>query len=270
VPPADHRQTYGSTPLEFGELRLPKTPGPHPVAVLIHGGCWVDRLPGRDPRITGFEPLRPFAAALTAAGVATWNIEYRRAGHRGGGWPGSFQDIGRATDYLRRIAPKHGLDLARIVVVGHSAGGQLALWIAARPKLPADSPVHTNDALPVKAVVDIDGPPDLESAFPEQERFCPVPGITRFLGGTPADHQRRYREGSAAAWLPLGVPQTIFVGGLLADVPDLASGYQARAAAKGDAVTVVTLPGSGHFDMLQPGTPHPTTVQRHILTMLER
>ena len=155
-------------------------------------------------------------------------------------------------------------------MVGHSAGGQLALWIAARPKLPADSPVHTNDALPVKAVVDIDGPPDLESAYPEQEKFCPVPGITRFLGGAPADQPRRYREGSAAAWLPLGVPQTIFVGGLLADVPDLVSGYQARAAAKGDAVTVVTLSGSGHFDMLQPGTPHATTVQRHILSLLER
>ena len=122
----------------------------------------------------------------------------------------------------------------------------------------------------MKAVVDIDGPPDLESAFPEQERFCPVPGITRFLGGAPADQPRRYREGSAAAWLPLGVPQTIFVGGLLADVPDLVSGYQARAAAKGDAVTVVTLPGSGHFDMLQPGAPHATTVQKHILSLLER
>ena len=123
MPPADHRLTYGSTPLEFGELRLPKTPGPHPVAVLIHGGCWVDRLPGRDPRITGFEPLRPFAAALTAAGVATWNIEYRRAGHRGGGWPGTFQDVASATDFLRKLAPKHDLDLTRVVLVGHSAGG---------------------------------------------------------------------------------------------------------------------------------------------------
>lgn len=77
--------------MQFGELRLPKTKGPHPVAILVHGGCFVDQLPRRDPRDTAFEPLRPLAAALADAGVATWNLEYRREGNPGGGWrPGAF------------------------------------------------------------------------------------------------------------------------------------------------------------------------------------
>ena len=130
MPPADHRLTYGSTPLEFGELRLPKTPGPHPVAVLIHGGWWVDRLPGRDPRITGFEPLRPFAVALTAAGVATWNIEYRRVGH--GCWDETLADCATAVDHIAVLADRHGLDPDRVFLLGHSAGGHLAAWCAGR------------------------------------------------------------------------------------------------------------------------------------------
>jgi acetyl esterase/lipase len=139
IPSADHRLSYGSERLQFGELRLPKSSGPHPVAIIIHGGCWVDRLPGRDPRITSFKPLRPFAAALARVGIATWNIEYRRAGDPGGGWPGSFQDLARATDFLQTIAAKYFLDLKRVISIGHSAGGQLALWLPARTKLPTSS-----------------------------------------------------------------------------------------------------------------------------------
>jgi acetyl esterase/lipase len=85
VADADRRLAYSKDDLQFGELRLPKTKGPHPVVVLVHGGCFVDRLPRRDPRDTTFEPLRPLAAALADAGVATWNLEYRRAGNPGGG-----------------------------------------------------------------------------------------------------------------------------------------------------------------------------------------
>ena len=83
VSDADHILAYGPDPLQFGELRLPKAKGPHPVAIVVHGGCYVDRLPGRDPRITTYALLRPLAAALTDAGIATWNVEYRRAGDSG-------------------------------------------------------------------------------------------------------------------------------------------------------------------------------------------
>ena len=127
-------QSYGSDPLQFGELRLPPGKGPFPVAVVIHGGCWTK----------GFDTLKgtaPIASALAAKGIATWNIEYRQVGDPGGGWPGSFQDWGAATDHLRVLAKSHPLDFKRVTTVGHSAGAHAALWIAARPRLPGGSEI---------------------------------------------------------------------------------------------------------------------------------
>jgi acetyl esterase/lipase len=252
VPDADHRLTYGSDPLQFGELRLPKSKGPYPVAMLVHGGCWADHLPRLDPRATTYELVRPVAAALTDAGIATWNVEYRRVGNPGGGWPGTFQDISAATDFLKKIGPTYDLDLTRVVVVGHSSGGQLVLWIAARAKLPPSSVIYTKDPLKIKAVVDIDGPPDLASTLPFESKVCPTPAVTDFLGGTPAERPDAYRDGSAQSFLPLGVPQQIVVGGLLRGVSESVTSYERLAKEKGDSVTILPLEGANHFDMLKP------------------
>jgi acetyl esterase/lipase len=254
VPAATRRVPYGPDALQFAELRLPKTTGPYPTVILIHGGCWVDRLPGQDPRITTFELLRPLAAALTAADFATWNIEYRRAGSPGGGWPTTFLDVGSATDYIREIAPSYNLDLHQVLVAGHSSGGQLALWTAARSRLPDSSPLFAKTPLHLKAAVDIDGPPDLASAHPSERKFCPVAGISQLLGGSPAERPERYRDSSALAFLPLGIPQKIVAGGLLKHFGELVGNYQAQAKAKGDAVAVLTLEGQNHFEMLVPGS----------------
>ena len=269
VAAADRKLAYGRDALQFGELRLPKTKGPHPVVILVHGGCWVDRLPGRDPRDTTFEPLRPLAEALADAGVATWNIEYRRAGNPGGGWPGSFLDLAAGVDFLRTIAQANQLDLNRVVVLGHSSGGQLVHWIAARPKLPRSSPLYSKNPLRLKAVVNVDGPPDISAAQPVEKKFCPVPGITQFMGGTPAEQPERYREISAAALLPIGVPQTIVAGGLLQGAYDLVSTYEASATAKGDSVTILKLEGAGHFDMLAPEGQYGKSVIEAILALLK-
>lgn len=267
VPDADKKLAYGSDPLQFGELRLPKTKGPHPVVILVHGGCWVDKLPGGNPRITTYELLRPLAAALTEAGIATWNIEYRRAGNPGGGWPGSYQDLSQAADFLRQISASTDLDLRRVVLVGHSSGGQLALWMAARSKLPASSPLYSKNPLLVKAVIDIDAPPDLASTQPLERKFCPVPGVSEFLGGTPADQPERYRDGSALSFLPLGVPQWIVAAGLLHSAMELATSYEKEAKAKGDRITIVTLDGSGHFDMLKPDSGYGKTLLETIVSV---
>ena len=267
VADADRKLAYGKDDLQFGELRVPKMKGPHPVVVLVHGGCYVDRLPRRDPRDTTFEPLRPLAAALTDAGVATWNLEYRRAGNPGGGWPGSFLDLAAGVDYLRTIARGNQLDLRRVIVVGHSAGGSLVYWLAARPKLPRSSALYTKNPLRMKAAVSVDGPPDLATAQPLERNFCPVPGITQFMGGTPAEQPERYRDGGAVPLLPIGVPQTMVVGGLLRGSYDLVSGYEASATAKGDSVTVLKLEGSGHFDMLAPGSQYGELLIKAILAL---
>jgi acetyl esterase/lipase len=269
VAQADRKLAYGKDALEFGELRLPKAKGPHPFVILVHGGCFVDRLPRRDPRDTSFEPLRPLAAALADAGVATWNLEYRRAGNPGGGWPGSFFDLAAGTDFLRTIAQANQLDLHRVVVVGHSSGGMLVYWLAARPKLPRSSPLYSNNPLHVKAVVNIDAPPDLAAAQPREMKFCPVPGISQFMGGTVAEQPARYAATSAMSLLPIGVPQIIVAGGLLKDSNDLVSSYEAAANSKGDSVTVLKLEGAGHFDMLAPGSQYGKSLIDAILALLK-
>jgi hypothetical protein len=106
VPPGA-RIAYGKEALQFGELRLPSTKGPHPVAIVIHGGCWLAKLGNFDPRAVALDNMRPVAAALTAAGIATWNIEYRRLGDAGGGWPGTFRDVAAGADHLRALAREH-------------------------------------------------------------------------------------------------------------------------------------------------------------------
>ena len=125
APEADERISYGSDSLQFGELRRPAGDGPHPVAVVIHGGFW--------RAAYSLDHIGHLATALTEAGVATWSLEYRRIGDPGGGWPGTFEDIGAGADFVRQLAESASLDLARIVTVGHSAGGHLALWLAGRP-----------------------------------------------------------------------------------------------------------------------------------------
>ena len=144
-------ESYGTSPWEVGELRVPPGKGPFPVAIVIHGGCWTK----------GFAQMRNTSAladALTRDGVATWNIDYRQVGDEGGGWPGTFQDWGAGADHLRSLAHRYPLDLGRVIAVGHSAGAHAALWLAAREKLPAASAIRGARPLRIRAAVAIDGP----------------------------------------------------------------------------------------------------------------
>lgn len=241
--------------MQFGELRLPSSPpsAKIPVILIVHGGCWADQLPGKHPA-PDYALLEPLAAALTVDGIATWNIEYRRSGSPDGAWPATYVDLAAATDYLRKIAPTYNLDLSRVTVVGHSSGGQLALWLAARPKLPPTSDVYTKNPLPLEQVIDLDGPPELTAAQPLESKYCPIPAITQFVGGAPAQQPDRYRNGSAQAFLPLGIPQIIVTAGLLQHVGTLATDYKEAAEAKGDTVTLVPIDGN-HFEIIDPSTP---------------
>lgn len=246
------RLSYGANELQFGELRLPKGSGPHPVVVLLHGGCWKARLEGIDPRATSLDLVRPFAAALTDAGFATWNVEYRRVGNEGGGWPGTFQDVGAATDFLRTVSGTNSLDLKRVIVAGHSAGGHLAFWVAARPKLPASSPLYAENPLKVKAAVNLDGPIDLKLALPFCDKFCGFPAISDFLGGSPEEKPDRYANASATYFLPLGVQQEIVAGKLVSGISEQITNYMREAKSKGDAVSLINVEDAGHFGFLFP------------------
>ncbi len=234
APPLD--LAYGPEPDQHGALRLPDGHGPHPVAVLLHGGFW------RDPWQRDL--MDPLAVALTARGYATWNAEYRRVG-AGGGWPATLVDAAAAVDHVAQLAADHPLDPARTVLVGHSAGGQLALWSAGRDRAPAGPP-----AVPPAGVVALAPVADLVAAF---EAGLGDGAVEAFLRRTPAGGPDRYASASPAARLPLGARQVLVHGAADDLVPlDLSRRYVKAAAAAGDPVSLVEVPDAGHFDVIDP------------------
>ncbi len=271
TPPPNERLSYGDDPLQFGELRLPEGTGPFPVAILIHGGCWEVKLKTLPEGVTSFELLRPMAAALAKAGIATWNVEYRRLGNAGGGWPGTYLDLGKAADHLRELSSRFHLDLRRVIVVGHSSGGQLAVWLAARGRLLKTSPIFVRSPLPVVGVVDVDGPPDLNADRAIEQRVCGAPVITQFMGGTPTEFPDRYREGSVSGLIPIGVRQEVFASQLFNEPWfSLFKQYVEDDKKAGDDVHLTTMTGAGHFDGINPQSPTWQPVLESIQTLLKR
>jgi acetyl esterase/lipase len=244
APMAGERIHYGEDACQFGDLRLPVAGGPWPVVVMIHGGYYRTRY--------GLDYLGHAAVALAAEGIATWNIEYRRLGNPGGGWPATFSDVGAAVDFLRALGPRCGLDLTRVVAVGHSAGGQLALWAAGRRRIAADSLLHRRDPLPLVGVVALAAVCDLRQGW---QMGLSDGVIGQLMGGSPDDYPDRYAATSPAALLPLGVPQVLIHGTGDDDVPyALSREYAAAASAAGDPAELIMLDGAGHFELVDPTT----------------
>lgn len=245
TPPPDHVLRYGAAKEQFGNLRLPKRPGPHPVVVFVHGGCWLSQF--------GIEHAAPLEQAIADSGYAVWSIEYRRAGNEGGGWPGTFLDVARGTDHLRSIAGTYSLDLSRVVAAGHSAGGFFALWLAARKKIPDGSELHTRDPLPIKGVLALAPAPDLEGLH-----AAGVCGnvINKLMGGSPAEQPARYTAASLMQLAPIDVPTEVVIGEADDSWRPVGRAYLARAAERGDKrIHAVEVPGAGHFDVIAPMTP---------------
>lgn len=244
--PADKRIAYGEDSSQYGDLRIPPGPGPHPVAVLIHGGCF-------KAAYANVRDLAAMADTLKAEGIATWSIEYRRLGESGGGWPGTYLDISRGVDHLRTIAREYALDLNRVVLVGHSAGGHLAMWAAGRSRVPPASEIHTDNPLRVRGVIDLAGPVDMAAHITEYQTLCRDSVITTLLGGTPEKVSQRYMEASPIKLVPLGVPQVLISGEFEEFVPrPLVEAYATTAGNAGDSVRVIVIPGVGHFEIANP------------------
>ena len=242
------RVAYGPAPSQYAELFVPDGPGPFPVAVLVHGGCWTEKF-------GGITQLRNMAGALRERGIAVWNVEYRRVDEPGGGYPGMYEDMHAALDLLQRQAGGHRLDLGRVVAVGHSAGGQLVQWIAGRERIPKSSPLYRERVLPVRAVVSLGGLADLRRERALIKESCGRD--TPELAGHPSlGRPDVYADTNAAELMPNGT-HTILVTGELDTIspPRVAHDYAARARAAGDSAEVVILPGASHYDEVAATSP---------------
>lgn len=265
--PADHRIYYGSGPFQFGDLRLPQASGRHPVAVVIHGGCWKYRHGALTADLRNTAAL---ASVLTSHGIVTWNIEYRQIDTPGGGWTGTFEDVANAIDYLRVLAKSYALDLNRVVIIGHSAGGHLGTWAAARHRLPKQNHFLFQEPLRVVGVVNLAGIADLESFLPMQSQSCGEPVITTLIGGSPAEVPDRYRLASPSHLSPLGVKQRLIYGAQDKVVPPGLGQQYAEATRKmGDDVTFSSVENASHFEVIAPGSKAWHQVEEAVMSLLK-
>lgn len=223
---------YGPHPAQVGDLRLPDGGGRHPVAVLVHGGFWLD--PWQRDLMDGL------AVDLADRGWATWNVEYRRHGPSGGGYPASFEDVAAATAHLDVLARDHPIDPARTTLVGHSAGATMAVWATAARH-------DHGDRLPERLVL-LAGVLDLAAAARDDLGL----GAVRTLLADPEAHARA----SPVEFVPTGAPTLLVHGTDDQHVPPGQSDhYAARAKAAGDDVEHVAVDGADHFGMLDPSSP---------------
>lgn len=234
---ADLRSHYGDLPEQFAELWLPAgADGNAPLLILIHGGCWLEEY--------DIAHIRPLATALANNGYAVWALEYRRIGQEGGGWPGTFLDIADGMDALKNLNHEQ-VDKSCVIFLGHSAGGQLALWAAARNSLQPGQELHREEPFMAHGVIGLAAITDL-AAYAEGDSKCQQ-ATPRLMGGMAEEYPARYAQASPAE-LGTSVPTVLLQGDADAIVPP----GQANAL---PAATLRCIEGAGHFDLIHPGTP---------------
>jgi acetyl esterase/lipase len=264
--------SYGTEPAQVGKLYLPAGHGPFPVVVLLHGGYWT--------ALGTLDQTAPLAEDLRQRGYAAWNVEYRSIGVAGGGWPGTFTDVATAVDLVVDLDPS--LDPRRVVTIGHSAGGQLAIWAASRTHLPEDAPGHGPKVQPIGAV-SLAGVLDLVAADADRagsrmgdpsRRVTGAPPLTRpdlvgsvtrlvgdgtlpvLLGGHASEFPERYAWASPTT-LGSGEVPVLAVHGTEDDAVPISYGrsYYAAARARREPVEFREIPGAHHFTVLDPANP---------------
>lgn len=238
----------GTAETDTVDLWLPETPGPHPVVVMVHGGCWQKAIADRSLMNYAAEDLRQ-------RGLAVWNIEYRGVDEPGGGYPGTYLDVARATDALRDHSAEHALDLTRIAGIGHSAGGHLVTWLATRRRLSADSPLAGSDPLEFSGVINAGGLADLELSVEVTQFSCLGAILDELTGSASETRPNVFSDTSPAELLPVPA-RFVSVSGAMDTIspPGLATALADKDLAAGGTGQAVIVPGNNHVDLIAPGT----------------
>jgi acetyl esterase/lipase len=232
---------YANHPRGFAELRLPEGDGPFPLAVIYHGGCW-------KTGIASQAYMAPLATRWQQLGIATLNVDYREVGD-GGGWPGSFVDWAASEKLIEEVAAKHSIDLARVTLVGHSAGALPAQWLASVQG--ADGPVGAREPLKARAAIVLDGPGDVGAERPAFDALCQFSAVDPFMGGEPQRFPDRYKAISPSTVTPQ-LAEVLFVQ---AKLPAPSAATLAALGAGGAKVSVRENVGQSHFAIITPGNP---------------
>jgi acetyl esterase/lipase len=244
APTADARISYGNDRNQFIDLRLAKLSAPQSLAIVIHGGYW--------RALYDLAYAGHMSAALTAKGIATANLEYRRAGNAGGGWPGTFADVRAAYQFLLQNASRYRLDTRRVVAIGHSAGAQLALCLSAHEQ-------------GVRGVISLAGVIDLRRAY---ELHLSNDAVLGFLGGTPGEVPDHYREADPMK-LKIAARQSIVHGAADDIVPPAFSHDYVTAKRKDrEDAQLVEIAGAGHFDVVDPRSPAWKDIEKVVMEAL--
>ncbi len=247
-PKPNAQATYGDDALQHVDVWLPKVGTLHPVVLMVHGGCW-------QTDVADASLMNYIAGDLRARGIAVWNIEYRGVDRPGGGYPGTFLDAASAADALVAHAKKYRLDMSNVVALGHSAGGHLALWLAAREAIPKGSALYSSKPLKIATAISIGGLPDLKAAQTPPGDTCGADAVHKLTGKPSASRPDVYYDTSPPELMPFSANQ-VLVNATLDRIapPSFADDYEALAKSHKIVVRRIVVPDEGHVELIAPGT----------------
>lgn len=257
-PTGYERIYYGDNPLQFGDLRIPESGTDFPVAILIHGGCYLSEY--------SLGHLGLMAKEITEMGIATWSIEYRKIGDEGGGWPGTFQDISDGTNFIAELVDTYKLDLNNVIIVGHSSGGHAALWLGGYTKPMMDAPARK---IELKGILALAAVTDLSRRHASGD--CDDV-VEKLMGGSPMEVPERYNLTSPMEMemSQIDVPQILIVGTEDREARiDENERYYKRWSGNEENIQLILAEGSGHFELIFPESKSWNIVRTAVLSLLK-